>query len=140
MIGRGTSHSTAGQVARFLVVGATNTLLTYALFLLLAQWIDASVAYSIAFFLGLAYTTVLSSRWVFGADASARRIGLFIAWYLLIWLLGLTLVHLIAHGGFERHLLAAAAVLCVTTPLNFVGGRFILHRPQPPVDQEVAHA
>jgi putative flippase GtrA len=122
------SAATHHQVARFLIVGLSNTLLSYAIFLLLAEWMNESVAYTIAFALGLAYTTTFTTTWVFRGDHSAKKTALFLGWYILIWLIGVGLVHAIGHGGFRRHLLAAAVVLAITTPLNFIGGRFILTR------------
>ncbi|MCW2539776.1 MAG: hypothetical protein JWN95_1501 [Frankiales bacterium] len=117
-----------GQLVRFIAVGGSNTLATYAIFVLLSLWFDARLAYSIAFLIGIVYSTALSSRWVFTGERSAARLGAFVSWYVAVWLVGISLVWLFGSGDFVHRVVAAALVLMITVPLNFLGGRLVLGR------------
>ena len=58
----------AGQIARFVVVGAANTVVTGAIFYALAFPLPASLAYSIAFGLGIIFVVAVTPRVVFRVD------------------------------------------------------------------------
>jgi putative flippase GtrA len=130
------------QFLRFLVVGASNTLVTLVLLALLSRILDPRVAYTVVFALGLAYTTVLSRRYVFRAARSRARSAAFAGWYLAVYGLGLGVVHLLTLAGVTSPDLLALITVGVTAPVNFLGGRLIF-RTDPldrtdPVDKELA--
>jgi putative flippase GtrA len=113
------------QILRFLVVGGSNTLITYAIFVLLGLVIDSGLAFTIAFLIGLVWVTFGSSRFVFQGGTSFKRIVVFLSWYLVIYAIGRLIVHFIDPQGLVALLLTSLAVLIVTTPLTFIGGRLI---------------
>ena len=127
--------SNRSSVLRFLVVGGSNTAVTLVLFALLARVIPAWVAYTVVFALGLAYTTVLTGRFVFGAESTWRHSGLFIGWYLLVYAVGLGLVQTLQALGVDSPDLLALLTVVVTAPLNFLGGRWIF-RSRSPIPQK----
>lgn len=118
---------------RFVLVGAANTAVTWALLAVLARFIDNRVAYTIVFALGLAFTTVATGRYVFaGTHRSWQRSALFASWYLLVYGAGLAVVDLLTRrGGLGPEIVALAAV-AVTAPLSFLGGRLVFRRKPPP--------
>jgi len=113
------------QALRFLIVGGANTLITYLIFILLGLVMPAWLAYTIAFAAGLAWVVFGSSRFVFMGDHGTRRLLLFAAWYLVIYAIGRVIIYFIAPADFVGLLLASLAVLVVTTPLTFIGGRYV---------------
>ena len=114
-----------GEALRFLVVGGSNTLVTLALFVLLQRWLSPAVAYTVVFALGLAYTTALTATVVFGSRLTWRRAAAFVAWYLLVYGVGLLVVQGM-HALWDPSALATAvATVAVTAPLNFLGGRLL---------------
>jgi putative flippase GtrA len=115
-----------GQVLRLLLDGGANTLATYAVFFVLGLFIPAWIAYTIAFAIGLVWVVFGSSRYVFRGQHGARRLLSFAAWYLVIYAIGRVVIALIAPVDAASLALASVAVLAVTTPLTFVGGRLIL--------------
>jgi len=119
-----------GQAIRFLVVGGINTLATYAVFIVLGLFITAWIAYSVAFALGLAWVVFGSSRFVFKATTSAKKIALFSGWYLLIYGVGRLVVHVFNPVGLFELAITSLVVLVVTTPLSFLGGRLIFTTSQ----------
>ncbi len=113
------------QSTRFVVVGGTNTLVTAGLLVLLSQVMDTAVAYTVVFALGLAFTTVLTNRYVFSAGRSWPRTASFVAWYLGVYAVGLGVVSVLEAGQDRAPLPVALATVAVTAPLSFLGGRLI---------------
>jgi putative flippase GtrA len=111
-----------GPFLRFLVAGATNTLLTGLLMILIAQWMDIEVAYTIVFVVGLAFTTMVTGRFVFRAKLTSRTLKRFVTWYLCVYLVGVVIAHLVGDQWGVSHVWTTGAVLAVTAPLNFLGG------------------
>lgn len=111
---------------RFGAVGLVNTGVTAACFVLLALWIPTAVAYTIVYVAGLAFTTFATSRWVFGQEQTdGWSAAAFVGWYLAVYALGLTAVSLLeARTGLASGWVAAA-VIAITAPVNFVGGRLL---------------
>jgi putative flippase GtrA len=124
-------RSGTGEVVRFLLVGGSNTLVTLALFVLLQQWLEPAVAYSVVFALGLAYTTAMTASVVFGARLTWRTGGAFVGWYLLVYGVGLLAVQLLQALWTPSSLVTAVLTVAITAPLNFLGGR-LLFRPTAP--------
>jgi putative flippase GtrA len=117
-------HGTSlGAFVRFLFAGATNTLLTGLLLIVLAQWIAMEVAYTIVFGVGLIFMTIVAGPFVFRASRSKKAMGRFAAWCLCVYLAGVVVARVATHQWHMSHLLAAAAIVAVTAPLNFLGGR-----------------
>ena len=121
----------ARQLVRFLLIGGTNTLLTYAIFVGLGLLIEPWIAYTIAFALGLAWTSIGSSRFVFRASFALRRILLFAGCYLVIYGVGRVLIRVADPQTVSALLVTSLIVLVATTPLVFIAGRFIFTRPTP---------
>lgn len=114
-----------GEMVRFLIVGASNTGGTLALFALLTFVMPAGYAYTCAFAAGLLYTTFMSTRVVFRVDATAKKHAHFIAWYVLVYVVGLGIVTLLQRAGAPRLVLVVGAA-AATIPLNYFGGRAAL--------------
>jgi putative flippase GtrA len=116
------------QAQRFLLVGGANTGVTIAIFTLLARVMDPSLAYTIVFLLGLVFTTMMTSRFVFSTTAPPGRMAMFVAWYLAVYGVGLLVVRLLDRGQHWPKLGIAVVTVMVTAPLSFIGGRLIFHQ------------
>ncbi|TFD79129.1 hypothetical protein E3T54_05480 [Cryobacterium sp. Sr8] len=113
-------------IFRFVMVGGSNTAITAAIVVALSFVLPGTVAFTIAFALGVVYSLLLTGRWVFNSHLNVSRALLFAGSYLVIYLCGLGFVALIGlvHGP---PWLNAASVL-LTAPLSFFAGRFIFAR------------
>jgi len=129
--------STRSSVLRFLAVGGSNTVITLVLFALLARVMAPWLAYTLVFALGLAYTTMLTGRFVFGAENTRRRSGLFIGWYLTVFVIGLGVVQTVQALGVDSPDVLAVMTVAVTAPLNFLGGRWIFRDRSSHSDKEL---
>lgn len=108
---------------RFLVVGGTNTAITTGILIGLSYLMAGWIAYTIAFGLGLVYSTFFASRWVFTRQASWRATGLYAASYVVIYLVGLVCVAIVHALGWPEFLNGLSVL--VTAPLGFVAGRIV---------------
>lgn len=117
-----------GQAVRFLLSGAANTALTYAIYLLLLPALDYQRAYAVAFVSGIAFSYVMNVRFVFRVRANWRSAVLFPLVYLIQYLVGLAVLHVaIERLGIPREY-ALLASIAVSIPLTFLCSRLLLHR------------
>ncbi len=126
------------QLGRFLLVGGSNTAITLALFVLLQQWLDPTLAYTVVFALGLAYTTAMTARVVFGARLVWRTALGFAAWYLLVYGVGLLVVQTLHAVWAPSGVVTALLTVAVTAPLSFLGGRLLFAARTDPARLEPA--
>lgn len=114
-----------GQVLRFLVVGGTNTIITYLILVGLALVIPFPAAYSVAFAIGLGWTLFGTTKFVFRSRKRWPSLALYLAWYLLVFGAGQVIIHILRPHGFWPVAATSFVILLVTTPLTFIGGRLI---------------
>ena len=74
------------RFARFVVVGAANTALSYGVYLLLLLVIDYRVAYTVAYVAGLVFGYLAQARLVFRAQLGARSAVAYVATYAAMYL------------------------------------------------------
>ncbi len=123
-------HRAVAQALRFLLIGGSNTIATFLLFVALQQVLEARVAYTISYAAGLAYTTVMTPRFVFRSEARFFALARFVAWYLCMYVLGLLIVH-VTRDEWHSAWITAACTFAATAPLTFFIGRrlFVPRRP-----------
>lgn len=108
---------------RFLVVGGANTVATTALLVGLSYLVPGWLAYTIAFGLGLLFSTIFAARWVFTSRGSRRAALVYALCYVAIYLAGLAVVAAVRALGWPEFLNALSIV--VTAPLGFLAGRIV---------------
>jgi putative flippase GtrA len=121
--GTGERRSTIAAAWRFLVVGGTNTLATAAILVVLSYLMPGWLAYTIAFALGLIYSTLFASRWVFTKNGSRRAMLVYALSYVVIYFVGLLCIAGIRALDWPEYLNALSTI--VTAPLGFVAGRLV---------------
>jgi putative flippase GtrA len=121
-------RSTAGAGWRFLLVGGANTAITGLILIGLSYLMPGWLAYTIAFGLGIVFSTVFAARWVFTREGSFRDSVVYAICYGLIYLVGLVCVQVIRSWGWPEFLNVLSIV--VTAPLGFIAGRVIFRQRQ----------
>ena len=116
-------------VMRFLIVGGANTLVTGAVVILLSLALPGWIAFTIAFALGIAFSVIVTGRWVFRSHVSPRRAMAYMVSYLVIYLVGLLVVGILRSWGAPPA--ANGSTVIVTAPLSFLAGKFIFTSPTP---------
>ena len=121
-------NTTHIELGRFLLVGATNTAVSYVLYLLLLEFMPYLYAYSISYGLGIVVSYILNSRFVFRQPLSLGKFLQFPIVYAIQYGLGATILWLLVGKVSISPELAMLAVVAVTIPVTFVTSRFILKR------------
>ncbi len=116
------------EFTRFLLVGATNTLFSYVLYLLLLLVVPYWPAYTLSYGAGIVLSYFLNVHFVFKKRVSLASFLKFPFVYLIQYSLGsLVLWLLVKHGGIDEKW-AGALVSIVTIPVTFLASRFVLKR------------
>lgn len=117
-----------GQAVRFLVSGAINTAVTYAIYLVLLRYMDYRSAYGVAFVSGIVLSYALNVRFVFRVRPSWRSAILFPVVYIIQYLVGLGVLQLAVERFAIPREYALLASIAVSVPLTFVLTRVLLTR------------
>lgn len=116
------------RAVRYLVVGGSNTLITYAIFLGLSLVIPVWLAYTVAYLIGLAWNVFGSARFVFRAKSGPKKLAQFAGFSVAIYLCGRAVIWMCAPRTFGSLVLTTLLVLVITTPMSFLAGAFIFDR------------
>jgi putative flippase GtrA len=108
------------RFARFVIVGAANTALSYGIYLLLLLVVDYRVAYTVAYIAGLAFGYLAQARFVFRAQLGARSAVAYLATYAAMYLASVLVLWLAVDLAGVPKPWAMLVALCVTVPLSFL--------------------
>src|SRR5437868_3901224 len=114
-----------GEFARFLAVGAVNTIFSYGLYAACVAVMPYGTAYSLSYAAGILASYFLNCRFVFHRPPTWRGAVRFPLVYVVQYALGLALLALLVERFHADRRLAAAVVVCCSTPLTFILSRFI---------------
>jgi putative flippase GtrA len=119
------------QLARFLAVGLTNLVITYAVYLLCLLILPPMFAFLIAVLVALLYTAILNLNFVFERKMSYWGVAISLTYYALYSVAYAGLLHVvISHFGVPPAL-APIPVLSIAIPVHFLCSRFLLLRLGP---------
>lgn len=116
----------AGEFARFLVMGGANTLVAYAVYLVLLNWMRYEIAYTIGYAVGIGMAYLLSAGFVFRQPLRKRSALRFPLVYVAQFLVSLAMLRLgVEVIGLPQWLALGFAVIA-TIPVTFVLSRWII--------------
>ena len=114
------------RFARYLLAGLANTAASYAVLILLMQWISYLVAYTLAYVLGIALGYWLQTRFVFRVPLHWRTALAFPLGYVAQYLAGVVVLWLLVDRLAVSRDLAAFVVITMNVPLGYVVNRYVL--------------
>ncbi|WP_162823625.1 GtrA family protein [Lysobacter sp. TY2-98] len=118
-----------GQVARFVLAGALNTLLSYVIYWCLLRAVDYRVAYATSYVATILTGFAFNTWFVFRTTWSWRKLAMFPGVYLVNFFVGLGIVWMcISLLGLPAEVAPIVATLAVV-PLGFVMTRLLLGAP-----------
>ena len=120
------------ELIAFILVGGTNTLLTYLLYLALLRIAPYPVAYSASFVSGIFLSYYLNARFVFKAPLQLGKALKYPAVYAIQYVLGLGLLYLLVELFRVNAAIAPLLVVILTIPATFVMSRYIIRGPTKP--------
>lgn len=112
-----------GFIRRFLISGATNTALTYLLYLGTLGALGHRLAYTLAFASGLLLVYLLNRHFVFRTHAGWRSVLAMPLIYLVQYLVGLGVVEIWVGVLGWHAALAPLAAIGVTVPISYLLSR-----------------
>ncbi len=115
-----------GEVLRFLIGGASTTLVSYAAYLLLLPHFSYLVAYSIAYAIGIGWSYFANTLFVFRRRPSVKRALAFPLVYAIQYLAGTALLVVLVDGLHVGQHIAPLAVVILTLPVTYVLSRWII--------------
>ena len=127
-----------GEVVRFAIVGATATLLQYAIYYQLIQFLGtgaskadahlwSTVAMTVGYVLSFVFNFFASTRFTFKVKANARRGAGFLFSHVVNYTLQMLTLNLFLWLGLSKQV-APIPMFCVCVPVNFILVRFFLKR------------
>lgn len=122
--------STIRQAIRFLVAGGLNTAFTVVVYEILLFWVHYAAAFTISSALGIVFTGIVYTRFVFAVPTTRRRFVANGIYYFVAWLLGLGVLDAMVRwlGIHER--IALLLAIALLAPFNFVVLRRLLRTDQ----------
>ena len=118
----------AREIAVFLAVGVSNTVLTYGTYFGLLYVIHYRWAFTVALVVGLLYTGLLNIRVTFARHPTPLAWIVFAVYYLAYYVVNLGLLHLVIEGLSIDKRLGPLVLLPIVIPINFLMIRMIVHR------------
>lgn len=107
------------ELFRFVIVGGIATVIHYGIYLLLNQFLNANVAYTLGYFISWCCNFYLSSKFTFKSKASVKKGVGFAASHLINYFLHILFLNLFLHIGIDEKY-APILVYCCVIPINFV--------------------
>jgi len=118
------------EFVRFLLVGAVNTLLSLAVFVVLSRFVSYPYAYTFAYAVGIISSYFLNVNFVFKERISLAGFLKFPMVYLLQYGLGMMLMWLFVGTMGLTPNFAMVAVIGISIPITFSLSRLIIKREQ----------
>lgn len=113
---------------RFLMVGVSNTLVAYVVYLLLLPFLPYLYAYTIAYCVAVANSYFMNVFFVFRKKVSLHSFLKFPFVYVVQYFLGASILWLLVGKLGISPAWAMAAVIVVTVPITFLASRFVLKK------------
>ena len=118
----------SAALVRFVLAGLVNSGVTYVLFLLLARVLDARIAYTIVYILGIGLAYVLNTLFVFKVSPTKRTALQYPLIYGVQYLYGLAAVSALTLWLHASNAVAMGIVIVTSVPLSFLLNRLALTR------------
>ncbi|WP_214412869.1 GtrA family protein [Sphaerisporangium fuscum] len=113
------------RFGRFVVGGTVNTAACHGLFLVLSWSVPVAVAYSIAYFTGIALAYLINTTFVFRTRVTLASAVRFPGVYLVAYPVGLVVLTLLTGAGVPKWL-AMPVVIAVNVPVTFALTRWVM--------------
>ena len=121
------ARSGAGQFARFVLVGAINTGVSYVVFLAASLAAGYQLAYLVAYAAGIVSAYALNTRFVFRTSPSFVTAAAYPLVYAIQYLAGALVLHVAIEGFAIAPRRAALLALLLTVPISFALNRLVLN-------------
>jgi putative flippase GtrA len=117
------------QFLRFLIVGASNTILSSLLYIGLLSLTSHTLSYVLAYLAGTLYSGAVNSKFTFTVSPCRSRLIRFVFFYIGMYCINAVILELAVRYTSIGELLAIVVVIIFSVPIGFIGSRLILSTP-----------
>lgn len=121
-----TTRTLISEFARYLIMGTVNTIVAYAIYLFLLQWMRYEFAYTIGYTVGVLLAYGLSTAFVFRTPMRKRSAMRFPIVYVAQFLVSLVLLRLAVEVIHLPQWMALGFAVILTIPVTFLLSRWVL--------------
>lgn len=107
------------EFIRFGIVGVISTIIHYAVYLLLLNWLNPSISYTGGYAVGFCFNYILSTYFTFNTKATAKKAAGFTVSHAINYFLELGVLNLFLWFGMDKQL-AGIVTLVAVVPVNFI--------------------
>jgi putative flippase GtrA len=118
------AHLKEGQ--RFIIIGVSNVIFTYIVYLLANIVAAYTVAFTVSFSFGILFSAYWNSRYSFSTRLTVGRLAVFTFVCLINYFIGLAILKLLVETFDVHEAVAPLLTIAVMVPISFVGTRFAL--------------
>jgi len=113
-----------GQFIRFCINGVLAVAIQYGVYLLLVQWIDVNVAYTLSYIVSFCCNFIITSYWTFHSRPSWKRLTGFGGSHIVNYFVQMAFLNLYLWLGIPKEY-AALLAMGSAVPINFTMLRFV---------------
>lgn len=110
---------------RFVVVGIIATAIHYGVYLLLNNWINVNIAYTLGYIISFVCNFFLSNYFTFKTKPTLKKSVGFTFSHATNYIMHMILLNIMLYVGVPKQF-APIPVLCIVVPMNFLLVRFFL--------------
>ena len=114
------------EYSSFLLCGAANTVLTYALYAMFLLLMSYKLSYSLAYICGIVVSYYLNSEFVFKEPVSLLKFLKYPAVYIVQYLLGIIILYICVDVFGISKWLAPVVVIVISLPVTFGLSKLII--------------
>lgn len=115
------------QIIIFGVCGLINTISSYLLYLLFLSFMPYKIAYSISYLAAIFISYYLNSKFTFNSRSHVKGLLYYPFTYLITYLLGLGLLHVLVSNLGINTKIAPLILLFITVPLSFIMNKLFFY-------------
>ena len=118
-----------GRIIRFGITGTLSTIVHYGTYLITLNWVNATIAYTIGYGVGLCLNYILTTLFTFKKLPNKHNVAGFVASHIVNYLLEIGVLNLFVWSGIGERL-SGILTLVVVVPINFLILRFVFVQKQ----------
>ncbi|MFA0557982.1 MULTISPECIES: GtrA family protein [unclassified Vibrio] len=111
------------RLIKFLTVGAVNTIVSYVTFMMLIEFVNYNVSYSVSYCIGIVTSYILNGSWTFNKSLSIRGLITYPVVYLAQFFSGWVILKVAVEVYKFTESEAYIASMLVSIPVGFLASK-----------------
>lgn len=114
------------EFSKFILVGVTNTVVTYIIYLVFLQFFEYNIAYGISYLSGIAISFILNGTYVFKTQLTIVKALKYPIVYIVQYLINFTVLNVLIKYIYINEMIAPLLVIIISIPITFTLSKTIL--------------